>query len=500
MKKEDDDAAPAAASRDTDSIADVAGERYYAKSWEFLSVPMMVSSSSRVVGEPAVAAATTVTATSFMQTQKTDTKDVATEETSLSSIDALDPVRDNNNNSNDLKWVWDVKELKSVPLYHPINPTESLTVVGNALPNYSTPSLVASRISNFMYRNSITCHYYDPQDPARVDCLTQDILRFTVHLWKGKTKGSIIVEVLHIQGSHVEMHKLRGKLFHAIEVDVEENEISLDDTTAPLENTRDIPLSSIMYQSNDVQNEEMTKFLDYFLPYEPLDSAFGGARNALAACLALLRSGREDQTRYALKTLCLMTDPMKESVEQVDTVSRILVFGEEDGNTDAMDFLERFFSGIEAPHEEDSTDTEISGIWDDNKNHRTLQYAQGEFFGMTHLMALRILSQALESVAWQKEKLSISLPSFNLTTLFWKTVEDSLIYNLEMAHCRPLEAALSAKCIRLIQTLEPQSLDLPWKKASLLPSVLSALQYGRAHHLWLEKESKYLIGRLTWVH
>ena len=503
---EEDDAAPApTARRDTDIIADVSGDRYYAKSWEFLSVPMMVStSSSRVVGEPATAAERVTAAksgTSFMKMQKGNTKGFAMEET-LMSIDASDPVRDNNNNKNDLKWVWDVKELKSVPLYHPISPSESLTIIGDDFKqDNASPSLVASRISNFMYRNSITCYYYDPQDPGRVDCLTQELLRFTVHLWKGKTKGSIIVEVLHTQGSQMEMHKLRGKLFHAIEVDKEESEMSFEDMTTGLENKRDIPFSNIIQQSNtDVTSEEISKFQDYFGPYEPLNSTFGGRSNDLTTCLAFLQSGREDQTRYALNTLCLLTDPLKESVEQVDHVSRTLVFGDENGNTDAMDALERFFSGIETPNGDGTADTEISGICDDGNNHKTLRYAQGEFFGMTHLMALRVLSQALESVVWQKEKSTITLEHSNFNSLFWKMVEDSLMYNLEVANCRPLEAALSAKCIRLIQSLEPQSRNFPWKKTNLLPSLLSAHRYGRAHHLWLEQESKYLIGRLTLVH
>ena len=91
----------------------------------------------------------------------------------------------------------------------------------------------------------------------------------------------------------------------------------------------------------------------------------------------------------------------------------------------------------------------------------------------------------------------MSLAPFDLTSLFWSTVLQALYYNLEVAAHRPLEASLSAKCLRLLQSLEPHLQVLA--KIHLLSSLESANQYGKAHSLSLEQESEQLMGRLEFA-
>jgi hypothetical protein len=118
-------------------------------------------------------------------------------------------------------------------------------------------------------------------------------------------------------------------------------------------------------------------------------------------------------------------------------------------------------------------------------------------------LSLRVLSHSLESIVWQTKKGTMSLAPFDLTSLFWSTVLQALYYNLQVAAHRPLEASLSAKCLTLLQSLEPHPHhDLAGAngdKMQLLSSLESASQYGKAHSLSLERESERLLGRLEFA-
>jgi hypothetical protein len=130
-------------------------------------------------------------------------------------------------------------------------------------------------------------------------------------------------------------------------------------------------------------------------------------------------------------------------------------------------------------------------------------YEQGQFFGCLHFLVLQVLSHALESVAYhQQSPLSChrtSSLSMNFSALFWQRVLQALYYNLKVASRRPLEASLSIRRLRLLQTVEP-SMTLesiaPVNQRRLYECLLSARQYGRRHSRSLEQETEELMGRL----
>ena len=467
---------------DHDDVADIASKKYY-DSLEFLSVPMIMKSLSsprRQVGGSLESAAT---ASFSVGSKKAAADSINANGKALSlTDDTSDPVRDGNHSS-ELTWWWSMTDLKFVPLYHPISPT-ALTIHSNQLPL----KLISARVTKFMRLNSISCNYDGHNATGgRVDCLTQDLLQFTVQFWKGKPVGSIILEVLHTQGGcQMEMQQLRGKLYHAIETGVD---YSYDTATPSLSSNRDSKLREVLKQADFDYPETTNSTVSDLKASEGSD--------VLGVCLVMLRSGQEEQIGQALKYLCLLTDSSKTSADLVDRVSRVIVFGDDDGEFTVKDVLWHYFAGIEAPRNDGSDNT---GSWDDDNANGRLQYAQGRVFGTLHLLGLRIISQALESVAWQKKKSPMLLPHLDFTSLFWKIVEEALLYNLNIAEQRPLEAALSAKCIRLIQSLEPKVLGVPCSKTALLPSLFNAHQFGRTHHRWLEHESRYLIGRFATAH
>jgi hypothetical protein len=99
---------------------------------------------------------------------------------------------------------------------------------------------------------------------------------------------------------------------------------------------------------------------------------------------------------------------------------------------------------------------------------------------------------------------------------FWRAVIPALLLDVTNARSRPHDAALSAKCLALLQDLHQHKVgdDAPPATPStpssrpldclmcldyvetLLPYLVQARAYGSRHHLLLEREANELIGRL----
>ena len=189
-----------------------------------------------------------------------------------------------------------------------------------------------------------------------------------------------------------------------------------------------------------------------------------------------------------MESLYLLTDPLKVQMEEADRVSHLLIAGDGSCNTRLQEKFGSYFVGIQ------TRDSETPGDYDsDDDTNESARYAKGEYFGANHVLALQSLSNALESCSRCLKPLRL-----DANKPFWENVVKALIYNLEVAAGRPLEAALSAKCIRLIQSSEPGAMAS--FKSQLLPHLESAYHYGRSHHLLLQQESEQLIGRLEFAH
>ena len=352
-------------------------------------------------------------------------------------------------------WTWQIAKLRRVPMYHPVE--------RGALRLEDIPlDTVSSRISDFFWQNSITCSYSDAE-PGRADCLTQSLLKFTVQLWQGKCKTQVIMEVQRRQGCSIEMQRLKGRIYRAVESGPEEMDTS------------------------DTSGRSAANLIQNVVGSVPADAAHG-ERDPLDITVELLESNCLDQNRLGMESLQVLTDPTKVTMLDADRISHILIAGDGHGDTRLREKFKTYFVGIE------KRDSEAAGEYDsDDDTDQSGRYAKGEFFGGNHMFALHSLSNALESCARCQRPLRM-----DANQEFWVAVVNALIYNLKVAAGRPLEAALSAKCIRLVQSMEPGAMTS--FKTELLPHLESAYHYGRSHNLWLQQESEQLIGRLEYAH
>jgi hypothetical protein len=262
---------------------------------------------------------------------------------------------------------------------------------------------------------------------------------------------------------------------------------------------------------------------------------------ALADCIGLLQSRLHDQNQLGLESLCMLTDSSKawSSSKMVEQVSKQLIYGD---NSDADGFrqddkahsggrylsnhsagprqslselLEQYFQNIKRPHSE-----AVSSGHDDDDG--VLEYAQGPHFGIMHLLALKALSNALQSVnaSWSGDD-EDQRPKFHHHPRFWLVVSKALVYNIDHAANRPVEAFLSTQCIRLLLQTTTINIDALFAatvstgrnspsrskitsespQQLLGPMLAKALEFGKAHHLGLEQESEKLLVYLgSFVH
>jgi hypothetical protein len=356
-------------------------------------------------------------------------------------------------------WVWKMNnQLHPVPMYHPLERT-AVTIENLTL------DTVTARVSSFMKTQSITCSYHS--DSGRVDCLTEGLLKFVVQLWQGGAgaNNAIIMEVQRRQGCCIEMQGVRNKVIHAI-------------------------LSGESIQPNTKQPQTTCEFLQTLVqtttavslpPPPPRKDCLS---TALDCCRRFLESERLDEIRLGLESLCILTDPSKVIAKDADEASRIIL-----SDASFQDLLEKFFFDVKLTHNK--------LIVDEDDDDILMDYGQGQFFGCLHLLAIKALSNALESVARNDHSSRIPI---DLSNLFWQTVLQSLYYNLQKAPRRPLEACLSTRCLRLLQTSEPSTLNMAPSQHRLHKYLMNAHQYGREHSRSLEQETEQLMGRLGFVH
>jgi hypothetical protein len=107
-----------------------------------------------------------------------------------------------------------------------------------------------------------------------------------------------------------------------------------------------------------------------------------------------------------------------------------------------------------------------------------------------HILALRVLANSLQVLRHVKVNKRIDLGSE-----FWRTIADSLKQDLHEAAEKPREAALAANNLCLIEEIFPGSsavIDVD----HLLPVLMQANAFGKAHNLSLEQASQNLMNHL----
>jgi hypothetical protein len=128
-------------------------------------------------------------------------------------------------------------------------------------------------------------------------------------------------------------------------------------------------------------------------------------------------------------------------------------------------------------------------------------YGEGHFFDYTHVLGLAILGNILQAVVDDGDDESYHpgnvASGLDLTSSFWKRVTDHLLYDMKVATQRPNEAALSAKCIRLLNDVvrNGQMEHRQYKTLSPSKSCLAhAIQFGQQRHVSLQKECEDLMA------
>jgi hypothetical protein len=97
------------------------------------------------------------------------------------------------------KFVWNLDMVPTLPEFHPLERTAVFVP-------YTTPSIVAQRVSDTLRERSIEATYEDEKGKAK--CVTTDGVDFRVRLYQGRNKYShgIIVEVQRRFGASIHFH------------------------------------------------------------------------------------------------------------------------------------------------------------------------------------------------------------------------------------------------------------------------------------------------------
>jgi hypothetical protein len=373
-------------------------------------------------------------------------------------------------------WVWKVEAslLPSVPQHAPL---ERASLRIRDLP----VDTIAARISDFLRINSISSSY-PTEEPGRVDCLTSSCIKFVVQLWKDEDENGIVVEVQRRRGCGIRMRYLRRCLYKCI--------LSGD---GPCRNCCEINLrrpskvlekqicNELYAEAPNIDDEEQSKRRR--------------SSNGQLVCVDLLESEKMDEKRLGVEYFLGMTDPNNESSHEI---ARALLYNE---GSIASRLRQAFLHFLRAKLPTGDGDVD----WSNDVSTRTNASDDASVFevpflvntelGDAHVLALTALVNCLESVdAHERDYLTNDASKLKVETPFWAQVLQVLVYDLHEFSHQPLEAALSAKCLRILENLEPERFT-PFIGTSVAPLLKTAHEFGKAHHLSLEKESKELVLR-----
>lgn len=354
------------------------------------------------------------------------------------------------------KFCWIVTVLPPMPEFYPLERTVL------KLEDVSLSDL-CTRVSDFMREKSIK-FADEPSSEACIGCLTPGRLKFVVQLWKGDEQfgteeeaQTIIIEVQRRRGCAIEMKGIRNCLYHAIE-----NGGNGSAAKRPSHTPRSLP----------------TNFLSKISKSQPFPSSASAGRGedpfgtSLKRCACLLTSDKLDLQVLGLEGLCKSTDPTKVSLEDAKRVAGVVLLGDS-GDFDIRDAIERILEQLPV---------DIDGsVLNDSPADAVCQ------------LALELLSTALQTHLEQET----SVQKLDLSDDFWGVALAAFVRNLSLASSRPTEAALSAKSIRLLQTVEPSVLTMASHGNDLESLLLTAYQYGKSKHSSLERESGRLMGRVS---
>jgi hypothetical protein len=414
---------------------------------------------------------------------------------------------------------WRVTKLRVPPLYYPIERT-AVTIEAPA-----SLEGITALITSFLRNHSVSTIYYD--DPARVECMTSNLLKFTIQLWKSPVLDhpGVVVEVQRLNGCCIEMQHLRQQLIHLLQTttdvtshvdDAENDDDGLEDDGVfgrKVDHRLCLECETLMESVLKSGKEQRVEQLEEH------------ATDAFLISLSLLQSPQLNQNRLGLESLSILADQYSVSkIQAQHTASRVLI----DPLIHAL--LQPYFVDVEVPssslvdirHSRRSYDDRMDDIdVDDNEDmDRTIDYKQGRFFGAMHILSLKVLAQSLDTwvsmidgndknqsnegkngASNANTSRSSSSSSLDVSSKFWNDVVTSCLYDVEFSSHRPLEAALSVRSLRLLTRLAPESrmksLLYQGGRSPAMERILNdARCYGNQHHRALERETEIFLSQL----
>lgn len=209
----------------------------------------------------------------------------------------------------------------------------------------------------------------------------------------------------------------------------------------------------------------------------------------LRMCLALLESGLFEDNRYGMERLMKLVNSELVNSKRIGSVAHALVCGDSGIlETERLrNVFLAYFCESNICHECQDTDTDSD---DSTSTCSGLAEYAGRHLGALKLPALRILASALDLVVMM-EKTEENL--VDLSSIFWIRLLGSMAEMTEVVHSRRIEATLSIKCIRLLRSMQPNTID-PYVRYSLLPFVLHAHGFGttRGDRMLVREAAKLL--------
>jgi hypothetical protein len=383
--------------------------------------------------------------------------------------------------------LWTIEHLQALPIYYPLEKT-AITLRPSSIHQ------ITDRISQFMKGKSISSIYHN--QAGRVDCMTSNLLHFSVQLWKGKSGredasmagpscSEVIVEIQRRQGCCIEMQRLRQDLICFL--------------THPTNGSNESTVSSNKFcaHTDGASVQFMQKIVEQMtqndgavaLPALNMDDC----GNAYSICVRLLESRRFDECRLGLESLGELANPRKVlSLQAFYVASKVLT------DPQLQSLLVRYFAN-----------TSVNQSNEDNNDHgadvetyqATVDYSNGRFFGEMHILALKAVSNALDTALYFRTKTEESgiVARINLLAPFWNRLLEAMVYNVDVYYVRPLESCLSVHCLRRLHKLFPQRLinhPVIANESNFGHCLVDARLFGKKHYSALERESNEFLRQL----
>jgi len=208
--------------------------------------------------------------------------------------------------------------------------------------------------------------------------------------------------------------------------------------------------------------------------------------------LRLLESTRMNEIKMGMESLAIITDSMLVQPDHAKFVCRELLLGETDSLGERLrKHVLRYIQTCEKQSQQQQQQQQQNQQkWWEEKSK---EIGNDQQYDSNHLWQMQTLSLRVCANALQE-----TTNTSDTTNAARRIMANRFIENLEVASQQPEEAALSAKCLRVLLMQHHGGLEITNRLLSLKGTLIAAHQYGTAYHSSLEKESKSLMDTMTW--